>query len=167
VSYRSSAFADCEAIALKWTSWGRGIVSRKKKIMLVAFGALAAIGAAVAVVIFVIIMPHSAERPGVRSGQGALGTAQQARLERTVTSANMSVQATAVAPGIRAAFISRGVRLLPAGSHMRISPASFRITSAITAVVNATVTGPQPGHWRLLLVHQGGQWLLLGTRRLP
>ena len=71
-----------------------------------------------------------------------------------------------IAVGVRAAFVSRGAPLLPAGSHLEISPASFRAAGAITAVADATVTGPRPGHWRLLLVRQRGLWLLIGTRRL-
>ncbi len=142
-------------------------MSRKRRMIIAAVGALTVVGAAAAVIVIVSVMPHSAGRLATRSAPGALSTVQQARLERQVTSPDISSEATVVAFGIRAAFVSRGAPLLPAGSRLQISPVSFRTTSAITAVVDATVAGPRPGRWRLLLVRQRGQWLLIGTRRLP
>jgi hypothetical protein len=33
-------------------------------------------------------------------------------------------------------------------------------------MVNASITGPQPGRWQLLLTKESGKWLLIGTREL-
>ena len=72
-----------------------------------------------------------------------------------------------VAPQVRAQFVSRGRTLLPAGSRLRIDAKSFRATRAGTATADAVISGPDAGRWQLLLIRQGGQWLLLDSRKLP
>jgi hypothetical protein len=94
-------------------------------------------------------------------------SAQQVRLERGLTAPGIAAQSTVVAAEIRAQFVGRGRPLLPADSRVRIEPATFDATSAKTATVDAAVTGPDSGRWQLLLVSEGGNWLLLGTRKLP
>jgi hypothetical protein len=32
--------------------------------------------------------------------------------------------------------------------------------------VNASIAGPQPRPWQLLLIKENGNWLLIGTREL-
>lgn len=92
---------------------------------------------------------------------------QQVRLENGLTAPGIAAQSKVVAAEIRAQFLSRGQPLLPSGSHARVAPATFNLRSAKTATVDATVTGPEPGRWQLLLIREGGNWLLIGTRRLP
>ncbi len=72
-----------------------------------------------------------------------------------------------VAAEVRPQFLKKDQRLLPAGSQLRINASTFRLTSAGTATVDAMVSGPAPGRWRLLLIFEGGKWLLIGTRKLP
>jgi hypothetical protein len=88
------------------------------------------------------------------------------RLEKGVTAHTVTSQANIVAPEVRSQFMSRGKPLLPAGSNLSINDATFHALSAQLATVNAVVRGPDAGHWQLVLVHESGQWLLIGTRRL-
>lgn len=91
---------------------------------------------------------------------------QQQRLEEGLTARTVAAQASVVAVEVRHAFEARGKPLLPAGSHVSISQATFHELSAQLATVDATVSGPHPGHWQLVLVREAGRWLLVGTRKL-
>jgi hypothetical protein len=97
----------------------------------------------------------------------SLSSAQQIRLEHGLEAQNITAQAAVVATEIRAEFLSRGRPLLPPGSEVRIEPATFAAGPSKTATVVAVVSGSAPGKWKLLLVSQGGNWLLIGTRSLP
>lgn len=92
---------------------------------------------------------------------------QQMHLEQGVTAPTVTQEASVVAMEVRSQFERRGELLLPAGSRMSIDGATFHSVSAQLATVDATVHGPQPGRWQLVLIREAGQWLLLGTRKLP
>jgi len=92
--------------------------------------------------------------------------AQRDRLEQGVVAPTVAAQASVVAAEVRSQFKKLGKPLLPPGSRLSIKPATFRAVSAQFATVTATVTGPQPGSWQLVLVQEDGQWLVLGTRKL-
>jgi hypothetical protein len=98
---------------------------------------------------------------------GKLTSAQRTRLEQGISAPAVGSEAAVVAAEVRAQFISADRSMLPASSHVRISTATFRATSAGTATVDVVVSGPAPGRWQLLLIREGGQWLLIGTRKLP
>lgn len=107
------------------------------------------------------------ERPAVVNVPGKL-TVQQVRvLAQGITAPTVTSEAAIIATDVRAQFIKNGRILLPAGSSLRIDAASFRQTNAETATVTAIVSGPAAGRWQLMLVRESGQWLLIGTRRLP
>jgi hypothetical protein len=91
---------------------------------------------------------------------------QRARLEQGITAPTVTAQAGIVAPEVRGQFQQLGKLLLPPGSRLSIAAATFRAVSGQLATATATVTGPDPGTWQLVLIREGGQWLLLGTRRL-
>lgn len=91
---------------------------------------------------------------------------QQVRLEQGLTAPTVIAGASVVAIEVRSEFEQRGRPLLPAGSHVSISDATFHALSAQLATVNATVIGSSPGRWELVIVREGGQWLVLGTRKL-
>lgn len=57
--------------------------------------------------------------------------------------------------------------LVPEGSVVVVDPGSFRLQTPGVATVEATVSGPAPGRWRLLLVYEADRWKLLGTERMP
>jgi hypothetical protein len=91
---------------------------------------------------------------------------QQQRLEKGITAPTVTSQANIVAVEVRHAFETRGKPLVPAGSHVTINQTTFRELSAQLATVDAVVSGPAPGRWQLVLVHESGRWLLVGTRKL-
>lgn len=91
---------------------------------------------------------------------------QQTRLEDGLTAQTLTAEARVVAIEVRSEFEQRGRLLLPAGSHLSISDTTFHALSAQLATVNATVTGSSPRRWKLVIVRERGQWLLLGTKRL-
>jgi hypothetical protein len=55
---------------------------------------------------------------------------------------------------------------LPTGSRVSITGSTFRAVSAQMATVDAIVSGPDAGRWQLVLAHETGRWLLIGTRKL-
>lgn len=91
---------------------------------------------------------------------------QQLRLEQGITAPTVIAQANIVATEVRSQFEGRGKPLLPTGSHLSITASTFHAISAQIATVDAVVSGPDAGRWQLVLVHEAGQWLLLGTRKL-
>jgi hypothetical protein len=84
------------------------------------------------------------------------------RLERSLSSQDSKQFTAALDPAVRAA---PGVTqaMLPAGSEVIIDSSSFTADPFGLATVDARVTGPRPGAWRLLLRHADGNWLLLST----
>lgn len=103
----------------------------------------------------------------ITSVPGKLTSAQRTRLEHGISAPAVGSQAAVIAAEVRVQFINANRSMLPSGSRVRISTTTFRATSAGTATVDAVVSGPTPGRWRLLLIREGGQWLLIGTRKLP
>lgn len=101
-----------------------------------------------------------------RASAAVFSSAQLVRLERGLTAPTVDSQAAVVAPQIRTQFLDRGQPLLPAGSRVRISSATFRFARAGLATVNAVITGPEAGRWQLILIRNQGHWLIIGTRRL-
>lgn len=95
-----------------------------------------------------------------------LTKAEQARLEQGITAPTVAAEANVLAIEVRSEFEQAGKLLLPVGSHMTINDATFQASSAQMATVDATETGPSPGHWQLTLVREAGQWQLLGTQTL-
>jgi hypothetical protein len=144
---------------------GGGVtVPKQWAIGLVAVIALVAGGIATA-----LLLTAGGTTSAVRTSELAvkLGSGQQARLERGMTAPHITAEAAVLAIEIRAQFLDKGQLLLPAGSWVRIDRATFEASSSATATVDASVTGPQSGHWQLLLVREHGNWLLIGTRKLP
>jgi hypothetical protein len=91
---------------------------------------------------------------------------EQARLEQDMTAPTIAAEASVLAIEVRSQFEQAGKLLVPVGSHIAINDATFHAVSARMATVDATETGPHPGHWQLMLVHEAGHWQLLGTRKL-
>ena len=74
---------------------------------------------------------------------------QQQRLEKGMTAQTVAAQASIVAVEVRHAFKARGKPLLPAGSRVSISQATFHELSAQLATVDAEVGDliPATGSW--------------------
>jgi len=128
-------------------------------------GALLAV--LVAAVIVVLSLGGSHTPASTASGPaGTLPPAQQSRLEHGLSDPSVAGQSAVVAAEIRTNLMNRAQPVLPAGSAVRLDLATFTVTEPDAAVVDATVSGPEPGRWQLSLVQEGGQWLVIGTRRL-
>lgn len=143
---------------------GGSVAIRKRRIFALVAAGLVAAGA-LAVVLVVVT---NGRKPVARADQSATGlsSAQVTRLERGLMAPGIAGQARVLAAEVRAQFIARGQRLLPARSQVKIQPTSFDVRSAQTATVDASVSGPASGRWQLLLIKEAGNWLLIGTRRL-
>jgi hypothetical protein len=135
-------------------------MTRNRKLAAVVIGVLTVGSAAAAATAELSVSSTSLSRPG-------LSSSQQKNLERGINDPAVATEAEVLAAGLREQFMERGEPLLSPGSHLSIDVASFRATSGDTATVDAVVTGPATGRWRLLLIRQGGSWLLIGTRKLP
>ena len=106
---------------------------------------------------------------GPSSGAGgvptALPTADVQALEERLSAVRSGDVAPALALSVRQAYLSSGGSLLPGGSHVAIVPGTEHFVSPALGSVEADVTGPEPGRYILLLVSEGGQWHVYGTRR--
>lgn len=92
---------------------------------------------------------------------------QWSSLERGLTAPRIATEADTLAMELRARFVRLGKPLLPAGSRLRINPATFHSLSPRLGTVDAVVTGAEPGRWQLTLIRESGHWLVLGTKKLP
>jgi hypothetical protein len=96
----------------------------------------------------------------------ALPVSQVRALEAALVSQNAATFRSILAPPLRSAL--RGSALsasqLPAGSTVAIDGGSA-VISGNTMTVDARVAGPRPSPFRLFLVRDGANWLLLGTEQ--
>jgi hypothetical protein len=131
---------------------------------LVAVAVVLAAGGVAAALFATAGNPRSSARTSALAVK--LSSAQQARLERGLAAPSITAEAAVLAVELRAQFLEKGQSLLPGGSQARIAAATFKTSSPRTATVDASITGPQPRRWQLLLIKENGSWLLIGTREL-
>jgi hypothetical protein len=86
-------------------------------------------------------------------------------LEAGLASIDPAVEAKALTAALRTKSNLAAEPLLPAGSRVTID-AGKATRYGDVARVPATVTGPRPGRFMLLLIRAGGSWLLYGTEQL-
>jgi hypothetical protein len=149
-------------------------MSRHWKLVAVIIGVLALAGLGVGLAVGLESGPPggtgassaTAASSGAAAAAAQFPAAQRDRLEQGIAAPTVTVQADVVAAEVRGQFEKLGKPLLPSGSRLSIDAATFHAVSAQFATVTATVTGPQPGTWQLMLVRENGQWQLLGTRKL-
>jgi hypothetical protein len=137
-------------------------VKRHGKLTVAIVGALALAGLGVGLAVG--LGGSSSSTTAVAAAQ--LTRPQQLRLEQGITAPTVVAEARVLATEARRQFEQQGKPLLPAGSRVSINDATFHALSAQLADVDASVSGPSPGRWQFVLVHENGQWLLLGTRKL-
>jgi hypothetical protein len=126
--------------------------------------ALIGVGAALLLVVvgaFALMRIGGSETP---EGGAALSLSEPDRvgLERSLTSQDSEQFTAALDPEVRT-VPGATQAMLPAGSEMIIDASSFTADPFGLATVDARVTGPQPGAWRLLLRYADGSWRLLST----
>jgi hypothetical protein len=138
-----------------------GSVIRHRKLIIAVVGMLALAGLGIGLAVGLSGAPPSA------SAAVTFTTPQQVRLEQGITAPTVTAQANIVATEVRSQFEDRGKPLLTAGSRLSITASTFHAISAQIATVDAIVSGPHAGRWQLVLVHETGRWLLIGTRKLP
>ena|ERR1022692_3491294 len=143
-------------------------MTRRRTVIITVAGLLTAAGLATGLT--ASLSGSSPGKPGhasIRPTTSMLTPQQRTRLEQGIMAPTIAAQATVVAAELRTQFVSRGRPLLPLGSRLHINAASFHVTSSGIAIVNAVVSGRDPGHWQLLLIREGGQWLLIDSRKQP
>ncbi|MPZ85654.1 MAG: hypothetical protein GEV28_36855 [Actinophytocola sp.] len=99
---------------------------------------------------------------GPVSSTPALTVAEARVIESTLASTDPADVATVLSDAVGPAYLRDPQPLLPNGSALRIDITEFRETSPGLATVAATLTGPRPGRWLLLLTYEDG-WLVYGT----
>jgi len=132
----------------------------------------AALAVAVITVVLVVLSSSGDDKPTgsapVASGSPASFTVPQedvAVLETGLASSDPAVEARTLAAALRPKSNLAAEPLLPAGSRVTID-AGKATRYGDVGRVPATVTGPRPGHFMLLLSREGGSWLLYGTEQL-
>lgn len=85
-------------------------------------------------------------------------------LERGLSSTQPRDVLPALAPALRARYATHPFPILPAGSTVHLEQSGMR-TDGNLATTPATVTGPEPGRWLVLLVRDGARWVAYGTRK--
>lgn len=141
------------------------------------FSRRCSVGAAVVSVVLAAACTSSHPPPAKRSSSSAsasaparatrfaLPRADVATLTRGLSSSDKRVESVALAASVRKASADSGTPLLPRGSRVTVQPATA-VRSGRFARVRATVTGPRPGVFDLLLTSENGRWVLLGTERI-
>jgi hypothetical protein len=94
-----------------------------------------------------------------------LPQADVAALESGLVSTDPAVEAKALSAALPTTVKLDTGPLLPAGSHIAIDAGNATRFGDLVAVP-ATVTGPRPGQFSLLLTREGESWLLYGTEQL-
>lgn len=94
----------------------------------------------------------------------SLPAADAAALTSGFASQNPSTEAAVLAASVRSAFLAKPTPLLPAGSHLTIDTRGA-VRVGQVGRVHASVTGPRPGTFDLVLTFENGHWLLLGTEQ--
>ncbi|MCA1674273.1 MAG: hypothetical protein LC799_19480 [Actinobacteria bacterium] len=96
----------------------------------------------------------------------ALSKPEADALSAAVTSADPAARATALAAEVAREPSAAGKPLLPEGSTLAIDASTFQVNPNGLAAVEASVSGPAAGRWRLILVKESGAWKLLATEPL-
>ena len=109
--------------------------------------------------------------PGGAAGRSAstpsakpLPPARQAAITSALSATRPAAVAAVLPRPVASAYLASPFPMLPAGSKLKIDWSKLRM-SGVLAEVPATVSGPQPGSWTLLLIWQNGQWGVYGTRK--
>ena len=72
---------------------------------------------------------------------------------------------TVLEPSVRVAYAKAPVRLLPAGSTVKVEPSSMRIEGQRASVLAVVTSAGTPTTWTLLLSKVSGRWLVYGTTK--
>ena len=142
----------------------------RRRVVLISIAAVL-VAAAVAAVI-VVLVSTSNDNPTADTSAASVTevpfTVPQADvdvLEAGLVSSDPAVEAKALATILQTTANLENEPLLPAGSSIKID-AGNALRYGDLASVPATVTGPRPGNFLLLLSKEGESWLMYGTEQL-
>jgi hypothetical protein len=93
-----------------------------------------------------------------------LPSSQVSDLEAGLESADPQSVENVLADELKSVYQSDPEALLPPGSKIVISPDTMLVHGSLASVL-ATVTGTEPGTYRLLMVRGPSGWLVYGTSR--
>lgn len=109
--------------------------------------------------------PSTTVAPATQESRGFAESDADA-LSAGLTSADSSVRSGLLASDIAQDTASEAP-LLPDGSRVSIAVSSFALDPSGVGTVEAVVSGPSPGRWRLYLVAEDSGWKLLATKPIP
>ena len=142
----------------------------RRRVVLISIAAVL-VAAAVAAVI-VVLVSTSNDNPTADTSAASVTevafTVPQADvdvLEAGLVSSDPAVEAKVLSAVLPTTVKLDTGPLLPAGSHIAIDAGNATRFGDLVAVP-ATVTGPRPGQFSLLLTREGESWLLYGTEQL-
>jgi hypothetical protein len=93
-----------------------------------------------------------------------LPAAQVRALETALVSNRLAAVESVLATAVRSPYSAKPWAMLPPGSRLSVDGSHLVVTGSL-ASLPATVTGPKPGKWLLLLVREQGVWRVYGTRK--
>lgn len=134
----------------------------RKPILLTLLAALGAVGVAAGLWI-VIGRGSGGSRETGSAGSADSSPMSQAnvrQLEHALDSSRLQIEATALAPLAREAFLQQNEPMLPGGVTVLLAPATFKASGSAAAVMARTSNGHS---FTLRLARSGGQWLILYT----
>lgn len=142
------------------------------------------VAAVVAVAVVLFVRRGDGHRPSVAASTPLAGTSTAARqtpnqtptpapvvagarlaeLATELTSSSYSDLARAIDPAVATAMRRAGQRPVPAGSRLRLDPATLTRIGQTSATVAATLTGAgTTSRFTLLLVNENGRWVVLSS----
>jgi hypothetical protein len=142
----------------------------KRRVVLIGIAAVLVAAAVTAVI--VVLVSRSSDNPAADTPAASVTevpfTVPQADvdvLKAGLVSSDPAVEAKALATILQTKANLEKEPLLPAGSSIKID-AGNALRYGDLASVPATVSGPRPGKFMLLLSKEGESWLMYGTEQL-
>ena len=142
----------------------------RRRVVLISIAAVLVAAAVTAVI--VVLVSRSSDNPAADTSAADVTevafTVPQADvdvLEAGLVSSDPAVEAKALATILQTTANLENEPLLPAGSSIKID-AGNALRYGDLASVQATVSGPRPGNFMLLLTKEGESWLMYGTEQL-
>lgn len=108
--------------------------------------------------------PVTSTTAEVKAVVRVLSSANTKQLEGGLVSDDRASVESVLPLALRDAYAAKPWQMLPKGSSLVIDRSKLVVAGDL-ASVPATVTGPEPGRWLLLLIRDGDHWAAYGTHK--